>query len=199
MRSFDVLLCGVGGQGLVLLSRVMGTACAAAGTGIVTGEQHGLSQRSGSVSIHLRTGNPSSPLIPLASADAILALEALESLRYVEYLKPGGTVLTSTLVMHPVTETSRLVQERRTGYTGMEEVRTRLAGRFKLVEVPAREIASSLGSLLAENMVMLGALSALDGFPLDRAGLAAAAAEVLPPALLEVNLRALDAGISTAR
>ena len=70
-KEFSVLLCGVGGQGLVLLSNIIGTACAQDNLRVITGEQHGLSQRSGTISIHLRIGpEVRSPLIPVGSADA---------------------------------------------------------------------------------------------------------------------------------
>src|SRR4030042_3431500 len=96
-KEFSVYKAGVGGQGLVLLSNVIGSACAAAGIRAITGEQHGLSQRSGSINVHMRIGDEvRSPLIPVGGADAILSLEALEALRYVEYLKPGGGVVMSS-------------------------------------------------------------------------------------------------------
>ena len=73
-RDFSLMMAGVGGQGLVLLSNIIGTAGAIAGTRVITGEQHGLSQRSGSIQVHLRIGERvRSPLIPVGSADAILS------------------------------------------------------------------------------------------------------------------------------
>src|SRR5512136_1014695 len=80
--SYNVFLCGVGGQGLVLLTSVIGSACAKAELKAVTGEMYGLSQRSGSVFVHLRIGEDAySPLIPYGSADIIVSLEAIEALR----------------------------------------------------------------------------------------------------------------------
>ena len=70
--SFNILLAGVGGQGLMLLSAVIGTACVASDIKVVTQEQHGLAQRSGSISAHVRIGEVYSPLIPLGSADQII-------------------------------------------------------------------------------------------------------------------------------
>src|SRR4030065_34927 len=86
--SLSIFICGVGGQGLVLLTSVVGDACAKKGRKVVTGEMYGLSQRSGAVSVHLRIGEDVfSPLIPYGGADVLLALEAIEALRYLEYLK----------------------------------------------------------------------------------------------------------------
>jgi indolepyruvate ferredoxin oxidoreductase beta subunit len=167
-----------------------------AGVRVVTGEQHGLSQRSGSVSIHLRMGESAmSPLIPVGTAEVILSLEGLEALRYIEYLREGGTVLANSLVMHPVTETDGIVRKDRKSYTGIEDVDSRMKEvASRVIRMDARGIASSLGSPLAENMVMLGALSALEGFPLERIDLEKAAGVVSPAALAGVNIAAVGRG-----
>jgi len=99
--KYNVLLAGVGGQGLMLLSQVMGDACTRSGVKVVVGAQHGLAQRSGSISAHVRIGDAYSPLIPYGTADLIIAMEAMEALRYVEFLKPGGTVVMNSRIMHP--------------------------------------------------------------------------------------------------
>jgi indolepyruvate ferredoxin oxidoreductase, beta subunit len=193
--GFRVLLSGVGGQGLVLVSRVLGNACALAGVRAVTGEQHGLSQRSGSISIHFSMGDAvRSPLIPAGTADAIMGLEALEALRYIEYLRAGGVALTSTLVVHPVTETRDVAGKKAGGYWTHERVADLLgqvAGR--VVALDARGFASAAGSPLAENMVMLGALSRVPGFPLDAAVLGEAVGAAVPSAS-DVNLKAFESG-----
>jgi indolepyruvate ferredoxin oxidoreductase beta subunit len=193
--GFRVLLSGVGGQGLVLVSRVLGNACAVAGVRAVTGEQHGLSQRSGSISIHFSMGDGvRSPLIPAGTADAVVGLEALEALRYVEYLRKGGIALMSTLVIHPVTETRDVAAKQADGYWTQERVASLLgqvAGR--VVAIDARSLATAAGSPLAENMVMLGALSRVPGFPLDAAVLEEAVRDAVPSAST-VNFQAFSAG-----
>jgi indolepyruvate ferredoxin oxidoreductase beta subunit len=81
----------------MLLSSVFGEVCAKTGTHIVTGEQHGLSQRSGSISVHLRIGADAlSPLIPYGEADLAIAMEATEALRYLEYLREGAPIVMSS-------------------------------------------------------------------------------------------------------
>ena len=81
--SFNVINCGVGGQGIVLMCNIVGEAGALIGKNVISGEMHGLAQRSGSVFIHQRIGeNAISPLIPYGEADVILALETMEALRY---------------------------------------------------------------------------------------------------------------------
>ncbi|MEM2890913.1 MAG: indolepyruvate oxidoreductase subunit beta [Thermoplasmata archaeon] len=199
--EFSVYMAGVGGQGLVLLSNVIGSACAAAGIRAITGEQHGLSQRSGSINVHLRIGERvRSPLIPVGGADAILALEALEALRYVEYLRRGGVVLMNSRVQHPVIETAAHMKDRSARYMSAEDVRQRLSKvTDKIAVLDALAIARQAGNPLTENIVMLGALSTLEAFPVPEEALRMAVAETVPKKAVEVNLRAFELGKAAAR
>lgn len=199
--EFSIYMAGVGGQGLVLLSNVIGSACAAAGIRAITGEQHGLSQRSGSINVHLRIGEQvRSPLIPVAGADAILALEALEALRYVEYLKRGGVVVMNSRVQHPVIETAAHMKDRAAKYMSAEDVRQRLSKvTDKIAVLDALTIARQAGNPLTENIVMLGALSTLEAFPVPEEALRKAVAETVPKKAVEVNLRAFELGKAAAR
>jgi indolepyruvate ferredoxin oxidoreductase beta subunit len=121
--SFNMFMSGVGGQGLVLITSIIGNACVRSGKKAVTGEMHGLSQRSGTVSIHMRIGeNVFSPLIPYGKADILVSLEATEALRYIEYLKKGGTILMNSRIMHPPVETARVLREKDTKYITVEEI-----------------------------------------------------------------------------
>lgn len=182
--TFSVLISGVGGQGIVMLSKVLGTACVASRIPVVTGEQHGLSQRSGSVTIHFRMGaGISSPLIPAGMGDCIVSLEALEALRYIEYLRPGGVVFTSTLVLQPVTRTAEKADTPSIRYMTSEDVVSRLrtvAG--SVVAIDARKLSSDAGSPQTENILMLGALSTAEGFPVGPEAIESAIADVVPRA-----------------
>ncbi|OGS42259.1 MAG: hypothetical protein A3K67_00880 [Euryarchaeota archaeon RBG_16_62_10] len=199
-KEFSVYLSGVGGQGLVLLSNVIGSACASAGIRAITGEQHGLSQRSGSINIHLRIGEQvRSPLIPIGGADALLALEALEALRYIEYLRPGGVVVMNTRIQHPVTETKAHMADKAARYMSAEDVKARLSQvTDKIAAVDALEIARRAGNPLTENIVMLGALATLEDFPVPEDALKQSVAENVPRKAVEVNLKAFDLGQAAA-
>jgi len=199
-KEFSILLSGVGGQGLVLLSNIIGTACAAQGIRVVTGEQHGLSQRQGTVSVHLRIGEAvRSPLIPVGSGDGILALEAFEALRYVEYLKPDGAIFTNSRIMHPVTETKELVGTKDRNYLTLDDVKDKLSQVTKHVAaIDALLLAEQAGNPLTENVVMLGALSVLDDFPVPTAALQAALAELVPQKAREENVKAFALGAQAA-
>jgi indolepyruvate ferredoxin oxidoreductase beta subunit len=199
-KEFSVYMSGVGGQGLVLLSNIIGAACAASGMRAITGEQHGLSQRSGSINVHLRIGEGiSSPLIPVGGADALLALEALEALRYVEYLKPGGVVMMNSRIQRPVVETAAHVKDKTAKYMSAEVVKERMSQvTDKIAMMDALSIANQAGNPLTENIVMLGAVSTLDSFPVPEEALKQSVRDHVPPKAIEVNLKAFDLGKKVA-
>lgn len=199
-KEFSVYMSGVGGQGLVLLSNIIGAACAASGIRALTGEQHGLSQRSGSINVHMRIGEGmASPLIPIGGADAQLALEALEALRYVEYLKPGGVVMMNSRIQHPVVETAAHVKDKTAKYMSAEVVKERMSQvTDKIALIDALSIANQAGNPLTENMVMLGAISTLEAFPVPEAALKQSVRDHVPSKAVDVNLKAFDMGRKVA-
>ncbi|UCE80955.1 MAG: indolepyruvate oxidoreductase subunit beta [Methanobacteriota archaeon] len=200
VKEFNILMCGVGGQGLVMLSKVIGDACARAGIRAITGEQHGLSQRSGSINIHLRIGEQiRSPLIPVGGADVILALEALEALRCVEYLRDDGIVIMNSRVQHPVWETESHVKDEKAKSFSAEDVKTRLLRvTDKVAALNALDIAKSVGNPLTENIVMLGALSTLEDLWVPEGAVVEAIRINVPKKAIDVNLRALKLGKGAA-
>ena len=198
--EFSVYMTGVGGQGLVLLSNVIGAACAKAGIRALTGEQHGLSQRSGSINVHMRIGEKiQSPLIPVGGADAILALEALEALRYIEYLRQGGVVLMNSRVQHPVVETKEHVRDKVATYMSADVVKQRISQvTDKIAAIDALALAKQAGNPLTENVVMLGAIVTLEAFPVPIDALRDSISENVPSKAVDVNLKALDLGKQAA-
>jgi len=198
--EFSVYMSGVGGQGLVLLSNVIGGACALAGKRAITGEQHGLSQRSGSINVHMRIGESvQSPLIPIGGAHALLALEALEALRYVEFLRPGGVVLMNSRVQHPIIETVAHMKDKTSKYMSAEDVKGRLLQvTDKIAVLDALKLAHEAGNPLTENVVMLGALATLEDFPVPEKELKDSIAQNVPKKAVEANLKAFDLGRKAA-
>jgi indolepyruvate ferredoxin oxidoreductase beta subunit len=198
--SPNIFICGVGGQGLVLLTTVIGNACAKSGRKVVTGEMYGLSQRSGAVSVHLRIGEDAfSPLIPYGEADILLSLEAIETLRYLEYLKKDGIVLMNKRVMHPPIETSKIITEKGSKYITLEDIVSKLKGWTpNIAVVDALELAKESGNVRTENTVFLGCLSALEAFPVDESAIRESIAEAVPQKTVEQNLRAFDLGKRSA-
>ncbi len=198
--SYNIFLCGVGGQGLVLLTSVLGSACARSGLKAVTGEMYGLSQRSGSVFVHMRIGEDAySPLIPYGSADILLSLEAIESLRYVEFLKKDGVILLNNRIVHPPVETSKLVADKTAKYVTLEEIIGKLQNwTSNITLVDALDLAKQAGNKLAENSVFLGCLSAIKAFPVEENDILESIKEAVPKKTIDQNLAAFKLGKKTA-
>jgi indolepyruvate ferredoxin oxidoreductase beta subunit len=198
--SLNIFICGVGGQGLVLLTTVIGNACAKSSAKIVTGEMYGLSQRSGAVSVHLRIGEDAfSPLIPYGKADILLSLEAIETLRYLEYLKKDGVVLMNKRIMHPPIETSKVITEKGSRYVTFEEIVSKLKSWTQnIAVVDALKLARESGNVRTENTVFLGCLSALGAFPIDEKAIRESISEAVPKKTVEQNLKAFDLGKKSA-
>jgi indolepyruvate ferredoxin oxidoreductase beta subunit len=197
MMTYNILLAGVGGQGLMLLSAVLGEACVASGEQVVTQEQHGLAQRSGSISAHVRIGEAYSPMIPFGTADQIIAMEGMEALRYIEYLKKDGTVIMNTRLMHPVIETSKLVNKRRENlpYVTLEQIKEQLGKVTKNIKaIDANDLAEKSGNPRTENVVLLGVASKIEGFPIERDELIEAIKRIVPERTIEANLKAFKLG-----
>lgn len=142
-------------------------------------------------------GNVVSPLIPVGTGDAIVSLEAIETLRYIEYLKDGGVALMSSKVLHPVTDSKKVVTDKgkSSGYFGSEEVEKRFRQITPNVfAIDALGMAVEAGNALAENSVLLGALSVLQAFPIDSKSLRDAIGTTVPTKAKEANLKAFELG-----
>lgn len=185
----NVLLTGVGGQGIITASTVLAQACRLAGWEVKKSEVHGMSQRGGSVNSYVRFSPDdgiASPLIPEGEADILVAFEPLEGLRQIREVAPGGTVLVEERRIVPVTVNLP-------GFSYPEDVLERLRASGRVVRVlRAAETAAALGEPRAANSVMLGALSTLLDLPDD--AWARAMALVLKPKAVDVNMRAFEAG-----
>ena len=144
----DIILAGVGGQGILSIATVIGTAAMANNLYIKQAETHGMSQRGGAVQSDLRLSDRpiASDLIPLGQADIILSVEPMEALRYLPFLKPDGWVVTSSAPMINVPD-----------YPEVERVLDVLRAREHTVLVDADRLATEAGNIKASNMVMLGA------------------------------------------
>ncbi len=153
MPVTSVLIAGVGGQGVVLVSELLALAAMAAGEDVKQVEFHGVAQRGGAVFSHVRFGDQvHSPMAPLATVDYLLALEKLEALRYAHYLKPGGSVIINEHTVEPV----RLADQR----PYPDDAIDFLSGKgFDVVAVAATKLAIELGNHRAANVVLLGALA----------------------------------------
>jgi Pyruvate:ferredoxin oxidoreductase and related 2-oxoacid:ferredoxin oxidoreductases, gamma subunit len=144
-------LAGVGGQGLITFATVLGDAALRAGYKALIAETHGLSQRGGSVDVHVRIGDVDAPLIPRNGADVIVAFEILEALRAVNYANENTTFIVNRRLIRPPATKQRI--------PSIEELENMLRSSIKNVHfINAYEDAVKLGNVIYENMVMLGAL-----------------------------------------
>jgi indolepyruvate ferredoxin oxidoreductase beta subunit len=195
--SYDILLAGVGGQGLMLLSTVVGEACTANEMKVIVQEQHGLAQRSGSITAHVRIGEAYSPMIPYGEADLIISMEAMEALRNIEYLKKKGVIVMNNRVIHPVIETNRLVMKRRESpsYIVLNDILVQLKKATKQVwALDAVSLATEAGNPRTENVVLLGAACRIEGFPLKRDQLLRAVKKIVPSRTVDANMKAFELG-----
>lgn len=159
MSGVNVLTVGVGGQGILLLSNVLSEAAFLAGHDVKKSEIHGMSQRGGSVTSHVRWGEQVyAPVIMDGDADYIVALEELEALRYAHFLKPGGRFLVNDFRALPASVVSGKAK-----YPANLDARLREYGQVE--RIPAQAVATAAGEARASNMVLLGALARRLGFP----------------------------------
>jgi indolepyruvate ferredoxin oxidoreductase beta subunit len=147
MKS-DIILAGVGGQGILSIAATIGYAAVESGLFLKQSEVHGMSQRGGDVQSHLRLSDRdiSSDLIPKGKADLIISVEPMEGLRYIPYLKKGGWLVTNTKPFKNIAK-----------YPNEPQLLAEIAALENKLALNADQIASELGSIKAANMVILGA------------------------------------------
>jgi len=195
------MTCGVGGQGLMLVSNIIGLACAEFGLNIRTAEVHGLAQRSGSINTHIRIGeNVLSPLIPYGEANVLLGMEAIEALRYCEYLEKDGVIILNDYMWHPVQSTFKRVQNPDEKYITFDNIRSqleKLTGNIHVID--ALDLANQAGHPLTSNVVLLGALARVEGFPLTLEQLNQIIPKVVPQKAINANLAAIKLGYNAIK
>jgi indolepyruvate ferredoxin oxidoreductase, beta subunit len=187
MNTINFLLCGVGGQGVLLASTILAKAALRQGLDVKGGEVHGMAQRGGAVVSHMRIGDKVySPLVPLGQCDFLVGFEPLEAARNAHWVRPSGLLLYSTYRVNPSTVAAGLAEY-------PEDLERQLEGfpcRKRMV--PASDLARQAGDIRAANAVMAGALSRHLEFPLEV--WEEAVAESVPPKVLEINRVAFRLG-----
>ena len=194
MKTYNVYIAGVGGQGVVRTSIIIGLACFKKGVNVVMSEIHGMAQRGGSVPAEMKIGDAYSPIIEKGGADLLISFEPAESLRAMSKLSKDTVAVVNTQPIIPVTValgTSVYLDPK----MYIDELKSKLK---RVVVLDAESMAREAGNILALNMVMLGASSATPGFPVDKEFLVAAMKENLPAKAIDANLRAFDMGFELA-
>ena len=183
----SVMIVGVGGQGTLLASRVLGSAMLSQGVDVKVSEVHGMSQRGGSVVTYVRHGDKVySPIIAQGEADVLLAFEALEAARYLPWLKPEGTVVVNTQQMDPMPVV-----------TGVAEYPKDILGKVreqgvKVVALDALGMAEEAGSSKAVNVVLIGAMA--KKLDLPKEVWIDTIKETVPSKFIDMNLKAFELG-----
>jgi indolepyruvate ferredoxin oxidoreductase beta subunit len=183
----NIVLAGVGGQGILLASEITARAAMAAGFQVKTNEVHGMAQRGGSVLAQIRYGSDvHSPLVERGSAQVLGSLECIESLRHADYLAPDGLAVVSSQRVVPITVSSGKAKY-------PEDAEARIRAAFpRLVYLDALGMATELGNVKCSNLVILGAVSNGLTLPLDawQDGIR----QSVKPKFLELNLHAFNVG-----
>lgn len=163
MKTVNVSLVGVGGQGILLTANMLARTATIAGMDVKKSEIHGMAQRGGSVISSVRFGEKvHSPIIPEGQSDILVAFDRLEALRWAHFLSPDGKVLMNNVDLMPVTVSSGQQKP-------VEDFEGRLAATFpKAIVIDAPKIAAEVGNERTMNMVIAGALSALTPFTEDQ-------------------------------
>ncbi|UCG42266.1 MAG: indolepyruvate oxidoreductase subunit beta [candidate division WOR-3 bacterium] len=189
----NVLICGVGGQGVILFSDLLSSAALSVGLDVKKSEVHGMAQRGGSVNTHVRFGpKVHSPLIEVGTADLVVAFEMLEAVRYVHFLSETGRLLYDTYRLDPLPVKLGMVER-----PDDDELESRIRARAaEALEVNAFGKAVELGNQRVQNVVMLGAVSRHLELP-KRAYLQAIRNNVKKK-YVDLNLMAFEAGAELA-
>jgi indolepyruvate ferredoxin oxidoreductase, beta subunit len=187
MNVFNIVIAGVGGQGVLMASKVLAESALAGGMDVKQNEVHGMAQRGGSVISFVRIGEEVfSPVVAPGTADILISFEPLEALRYLHYLGPKGKLVYNKGTINPSTVASGLAT-----YPADVEEQIRKACPNAL-GIDALGIAKEAGNAKAVNMVMVGAV--VNNLPLDRGIVEQVVREVSRGRGEDVNLRAVAGG-----
>ncbi|MEA3457099.1 MAG: indolepyruvate oxidoreductase subunit beta, partial [Candidatus Thermoplasmatota archaeon] len=185
MSKTSIVLTGVGGHGVITAANILGKAAVNAGVNVYASEVHGMAQRGGSVSCTVRMGDVSGPLVASGTADTIISTEPIEALRYIRYASKKTKVITDVNPVIPFT-----VAVGGEGYPSLEEVFNEINSRTKLYKIDALKIAKDSGAIITKNIVMLGALAAVDVLPFESDILLETILDNVPPKYRKINEKA---------
>jgi indolepyruvate ferredoxin oxidoreductase beta subunit len=189
--KYDIVLAGVGGQGTLSVSAIIGASAMSEGLFVKQSEVHGMAQRGGAVVAHLRLADcpVASDMIPLGRASLILSMEPMEGLRYLDYLSPEGALITSSDPVKNIDD-----------YPDLDDLPATLRGLPHATVIESERLARQAGSVRATNMVMVGAAS--HGLPVRVETMERFIRQTFAgkgEKIVDTNLRAFCAGREAAR
>ncbi len=186
--STGIIFAGVGGQGVLTASSIVGKAALLSNINVVMSEVHGMAQRGGVVVTEMKIGEAKSPLIGRGEADIIVAFEPVEAYRVLSKAHTGSYVIVNTEPIVPIT--ASLGESK---YPEVDDLLNAMEG-LKVLPLEATELARRAGNSIATNIVMLGALARIPEFPIEKDVLVEAIKEKISPRFHEMNLRAFEMG-----
>ncbi len=191
-KTYSILFAGVGGQGVLLAAEITAMAAVLSGFEVKQTEVHGVSQRGGSVETHVRFGKQVwSPVVTPGKADVVVALEKLEALRFGHFADPDeGLILANDFEIVPG---SIKDADQSYPYDALEIIKNR---KYRLLAMPASQIARDLGDARMANVVLLGAMS--NWLPISKTDWDKTLRQRIPERFREANLKAFSAGRSSA-
>lgn len=188
--NINCLLCGVGGQGTILASRLIASCAIEKGLNVKIAETIGMAQRGGSVVSHVRMGEGiHSPLIPLGMADIIIAMEPGEGVRQLPYLKKGGTAVVSRKAIMPVTSALK-----EGSYNGDDMISFLESQVENLMIIDVEKLFEGGMNPKALNVILIGAAARSGGLGLSVKELEEAIVRIMPKKYQELNIKALKMG-----
>lgn len=190
MDSYNIYICGVGGQGIIKTSIVIGEAGMKGNLGVVMSEIHGMSQRGGVVSTELKIGDSRSPIIEDGCTDILIAFEPVEALRAISKAGKDTYMIMNTSPILPFN-----IQGSDIPYPEVTMILEELESKVgKVYAMDALKMAEGAGHILSLNMVMLGGATAVSGFPIEKGLILDSMRENLPGKSIPINMKAFEDG-----
>jgi len=191
MKEFNIVLAGVGGQGILLAAAILGTAALKQGLNVRVSEIHGMAQRGGSVTSNIRMGEKVlAPTVLEENANVLLGFEPLETVRNLKYTSEKTLTLINNEPIPPPGLTTKMMS-----YPSLDEIIKKIRGFTKnIVVVDAAKLAEEAGSVLTRNVVLIGGLVATGKMPVKIETLKEGIRELVPANYLEMNMKAFELG-----
>jgi indolepyruvate ferredoxin oxidoreductase beta subunit len=195
MKPYNIYISGVGGQGIIKTSTVIGEAAMKSSMPVVMSEVHGMAQRGGGVSTELKIGGAYSPIIEKGSADILISFEPIEALRAIPKISDKTSVVVNVSPIYPFN-----LRASEISYPDIGSVVKELKNKsLEVYAIEADTIAKESGHILSMNMVMLGCATAVKEFPLTKKNIINSMVANLPEKSLDINLKAFESGFNVVK
>jgi indolepyruvate ferredoxin oxidoreductase beta subunit len=190
-KKINIVITGVGGQGVITASKILGKAAVNANLPVFVSEVHGMAQRGGTVICTVRMGDVFSALMASGTADAFISLEPVEALRYINFANPKTKIITD---INPTIPNTVTVSGDK--YPSLDDVFNEIEKYAKIYKINALDLARKSGGVITKNIVMLGALAGIDILPFSYEIFLATILENFPDKFNDINKKAFASGFN---